>query len=296
MTINWYPGHMRKANREMARVARDVDIMVEVLDARMPAASANPVLRRLRGGRPCIHVLNKADLADPQATREWINHFNSETQSIAIAQEKDSRLSADQLIEHCESLLAKAGLDGGRQRQRQVMIVGIPNVGKSTILNRIRGRKLARTGDEPAITRATQRVKLARNWFLIDTPGVLWPRLDDQDGAYRLACAGAIRNTAIEAEDVAFFAAEFLLRDFPGPVRQRYGLEELPATAEALLESIAGRRGCLGRQGRVDWQRVSQVLLNDYRSGKLGRMTLEQPPGPVTLGGSNQSPQENPAP
>lgn len=279
MPIAWYPGHMRKASREMTRLVREIDVIVEVLDARMPAASSNPVLQRLRGGRPCLHVLNKADLADPSGTAEWIRHFNQSPGSLALAQEKHGNLSVDQLIGHCERLLEASGKTG-KGRQRQIMIVGIPNVGKSTLLNRILGRKLARTGNEPAVTRATQRVRLVRHWYLVDTPGVLWPRLEDQDAAYRLAAAGAIRNTAMEADDVAFFTAGFLLRDFPGLLSRRYDLQKLPETPEALLEELARRRGCLRKSGQVDWNKVSELLLTEYRGGRIGRMTLESPPPP----------------
>jgi len=162
----------------------------------------------------------------------------------------------------------------------QLLIAGIPNVGKSTVMNRLLGRKVAKTGNEPAITKGQQRIRLQDGWYLIDSPGVLWPRLEDQDAAYRLAMAGAIRNTAMEFEDVAFFAAELFLRAFPGVLRERYGLEVLPDDVETLMTRIAARRGCLRKNGQPDWHRVSERLLQDYRSGQLGRLTLESPPPP----------------
>ncbi len=294
MPISWYPGHMYKANKEMQQLIRQIDVVIEVLDARMPAASANPLLARMRQDKPCLHILNKADLADAEATREWLEWFNSRPGNRAIATDHDSELNAGLIIGICEQLLKTGAADRQAEpdpdadaddtqarpgrRKRQIMITGIPNVGKSTVMNRILGRKIAKTGNEPAVTKGQQRIRLGEHWYLHDTPGVLWPKLEDQDAAYRLACAGAIRNTAMEYEDVAFFAAEWLLADYPQQLRERYQLDELPGTAEALLELIAARRGCLRKNGQPDWHKVSERLLQDYRSGQLGRMTLERPP------------------
>jgi len=278
MPISWYPGHMYKANKEMARLIKQIDVVLEVLDARMPAASRNPLLQKLRAERPCLHVLNKADLADPLLTKQWLSHFNRQPRSRAIATDHRSRLDKTDIIRECEILLAQT-TPGGQlsARKRQILIVGIPNVGKSTLMNRILGRKVAKTGNEPAVTKGQQRIRLSDNWYLYDTPGVLWPKLEDQQAAYRLALAGAIRNTAVEAEDVAFAAAEILARDFPHALQQRYQLEAVATDAETVLSDIAARRGCLRKNGQVDWHKVSTLLLNDYRSGQLGRMTLESP-------------------
>ena len=158
------------------------------------------------------------------------------------------------------------------------MIVGIPNVGKSTIMNQILGKKIARTGNEPAVTKGQQRVRLNDNWYLVDTPGVLWPRLEDQDAAYRLALSGAIRNTAIEFTDVALFSAQLLLEQFPHQLQQRYDLPSLPATGEGFLQQLAQARGCLRKDGDIDWNKVSELLIHDYRAGRFGLMTLERPP------------------
>jgi len=279
MPINWYPGHMHKANKEMARLINDIDVVLEVLDARMPAASSNPRIREIRGDKPCLHILNKADLADPDHTHTWLSWYNRRPGSRAIASDHRNSPDKTDIIRECEILLARQAADGQLpSRKRQIMIVGIPNVGKSTLMNRILGRKVAKTGNEPAVTKGQQRIRLSDNWYLYDTPGVLWPKLEDQAAAYRLACAGAIRNTAVEAEDVAFFAAEMLARDFPETLQQRYQLEQVAADAETTLADIAKRRGCLRKSGQVDWHKVSTLLLNDYRGGQLGRMTLELPP------------------
>ncbi len=279
MPINWYPGHMYKATKEMARLVNDIDVLLEVLDARMPAASCNPKVHELRADKPCLHILNKADLADPQRTHDWLNWFNSRPGSRAIAADHRHNPSKTDIIRECEKLLVRQSDDGQiPARKRQIMIVGIPNVGKSTLMNRILGRKVAKTGNEPAVTKGQQRIRLSDNWYLYDTPGILWPKLEDQQAAYRLAVAGAIRNTAVDAEDVAFFAAELLAREFPETLLQRYQVQCETTDAETVLTNIAQRRGCLRKSGQVDWHKVSTLLLNDYRSGQLGRLTLERPP------------------
>lgn len=316
MTIAWYPGHMYKANKELAKLIQQTDVVIEVLDARMPAASANPLLHktRLRHHKPCVHILNKADLADPQRTKAWIQYFNRQPGSAALANGKENLLSTNLILGVCQRLVDEQALmpkrkqndnadqdietvvpethvpepdmpenDGsepGRQRKFTAIIVGIPNVGKSTLMNQIAGRKLAKTGNEPAVTKSQQRIRLNEQWYLFDTPGVLWPRLEDQAAAYRLAAAGAIRNTAIVFEDVAMEAAEFLLRDFPHALQQRYGITSLPATAEDFMSELATRRACRSKSGHVDWHRVSEILLHDFREGRLGRLTLETPPQP----------------
>ncbi len=274
MTISWYPGHMFKANKEMAKIIKEIDIIIEILDARMPAASANPLLKKMRGDKPCLHILNKADLAQPEITRQWLMYLNTQPHSRAIANGTEMRLETEAIINQCEILTSASD---GKRGKKQAMIVGIPNVGKSTLMNQIAGRKIARTGNEPAITKGQQRTRLNDNWYLLDTPGVLWPKLENQDAAYRLACAGAIRNTAMEFDEVATFAAEFMLRDFPERLIERYGIKELPKQPEELLEQLAISKAYT-RGGRPDYHRISELLLNEFRSGKLGRMSLESPP------------------
>lgn len=307
MTISWYPGHMFKANKELAKLMQQIDIVIEVLDARMPYASSNPLMHktRLRHHKPCLHILNKADLADPASTRAWLKYLNSQPGSRAIANGKDSLLSTDLIVGACQRLVDEQALmpvkesvrgsesdesdsdpltdsdpkpERYRQRKYNAVIAGIPNVGKSTLMNQIIGRKLAKTGNEPAVTKSQQRVKLNDQWYLFDTPGVLWPRLEDQQAAYRLAAAGAIRNTAIVFEDVAMVAAEFLLRDFPQALKARYKFTELPDNAEDFMIELANKRACRSKSGSIDWHRVSEILLHDFREGRLGNLTLEQPP------------------
>ncbi len=297
MTISWYPGHMHKANKEMAALIKEIDVVIEVLDARMPQASSNPLLRSMRKGKPCLRILNPADLADPHLTKAWLAHFSSEPLSFAVTSSKDKPIETSDVVHLCQKLMRQANAgkpvvqqmaspnadlqslkDWKKQQQKnQVMIVGIPNVGKSSIMNKLIGKKVAKTGNEPAITKGQQRVRLNDHWFLVDTPGVLWPKLEAQSAAYRLALSGAIRNTAIEFVEVALFAAQLLIDQFPKRLKERYKMEELPSSGEDFLAELARRKGCVRKDQDVDWHKVSELLVNDYRTGRLGPMTLERP-------------------
>ena len=276
MPISWYPGHMHKARKELARAMGESDLLIEVLDARTPLASSNPMLADIRGARPCLRILNKADLADLEITRHWLDHFRQSPGNACLVNGLDQRINKADIVAACEQLAGYPEHAPGKTRQ--AFITGIPNVGKSTLLNQIVDRKLAKTGNEPAVTKGQQRVRLNENWALIDTPGLLWPRLADQDAAYRLACTGTIRNTAVDAEDIAWFAAEMLLDRFYDKVQSRYHLPDKPESAEQLLLAIAKQRGCISRQGTVDWHKTAEQLLNDFRTGRLGRLSLESPP------------------
>ena len=270
MTISGYPGHMHKTRKALRAAMADTDVVIEMLDARAPGASINPLLAALRGPLPCLAILNKCDLADPDVTGRWQDYLNSRPGTLALTNERDHPLNKRQLTAACKQL---TGNRHSPARMQQVLITGIPNVGKSTLLNQLLNRKLAKTGNEPAITRHLQRARLDDGWVLVDTPGMLWPKLEDQDAAFRLAALGTIRNTAIDMADVGW-----LLRDFYPRLAERYALRDRPADAEALLTCIARAQGCLSRGGSVDWYRVSELLLDDLRSGRLGRISLEQPP------------------
>jgi len=254
---------------------RKTQVVIEVLDARMPIASSNPLLASMRQKIPCIKVLNKTDLADAATTRSWHSYFENELGEVCLLNGHDSQLTIKAIVLAANRLMAKAGAETAK---RQLAIVGIPNVGKSSLLNQIAERNLANTGNEPAVTRRQQRVKLDQHWYLVDTPGMLWPKLDDQNAAYRLACTGTIRNTAVEQEDIAWFAAEILLKDHRQRLIDRYQMDESVTEAEQLLEHIARSRGCITKGGRLDWHKTAETLLNDFRSGKMGAMSLETPP------------------
>jgi ribosome biogenesis GTPase A len=279
MKISWYPGHMHKARKQLAEAMRNTDVVIEVLDARAPAASTNPLLAELRGELPCIRILNKTDLADPDLTELWRKTLATQTASLCLLNGYDKRLSHSEFMAACRKLVKSSN---NPATTYQILITGIPNVGKSTLLNQILDRKIARTGNEPAVTKGQQRVKIEDRWFLVDTPGMMWPRLEDQQAAYRLACLGTIRNTAIDLGDIGWFAAQMLLEDFYPQLEARYQLIAKPAGAEELLTVLARTHGCLARGGSVDWHRVSELLLDDLRSGRLGRITLETPPASET--------------
>lgn len=274
MQIQWYPGHMHKASKQIRETLPNVDVIIEVLDARIPFSSTNPMLATLRGDKPCIKVLNKGDLADPVTTELWQHHLEREQRVKSLAISCQQPATTKQLPQLCRQLFpVKAKSIKGIH----AMIVGIPNVGKSTLINLLANRTIAKTGNEPAITKAQQRINLGDGLVLSDTPGVLWPNIENRNSGYRLAATGAIRETAMQNEDVAHFAAEYLLSAYPDRLRERYRLEQVPDSEQELLERIGRRRGCLRGGGRVDMEKAGKLLLTELRAGDLGRISLETP-------------------
>lgn len=274
MAIQWYPGHMHKARKQIAEVLPEVDLLIEVLDARIPYSSQNPAIAGLRGDKPCIKVLSKSDLADPELTATWQQHLEREkgVQSIAISTEQPGRMKS--LLDLCRKLLPEK--DAGF-KTIHTMIVGIPNVGKSTLINTLAGRSIAKTGNEPAVTRRQQRINLGNGILLLDTPGILWPKVENPHSGYRLAATGAVKDTAMEYEEVGFHLADYLLQAYPDLLRQRFQLETLGDSEQEFLELAAQRRGALGAGGRANLHRICEILVNELRSGNLGRITLETP-------------------
>jgi ribosome biogenesis GTPase A len=270
MTIGWYPGHMNKARKDITLALHQVDAVIEVVDARVPYSSENPMLNRLIGLKPRLRILNKADLADPEVSKLWLDWFATQgVDALLFYRENEGVL---------RNILKRvtARLETRNTRPNRVMIVGIPNVGKSTLINLLADRKIAKVGDEPAVTKARQEIKLGENLVLLDTPGILWPKLEDQQAAYRLAVTGAIRNTAIELGDVGLYAVEFLQQRYPDCLQERYQLDPAGMQAVALLEAIGKKRGCLTKGG-VDFTKAGELVVNDLRTGKLGLLSLETP-------------------
>ena len=271
--IQWYPGHMHKANKEFLKILPQVDLVIEVLDARIPFSSENPLLAKLRGDKPCIKLLNKSDLADPALLLEWQCHFEQD-RSVRTLVCNNHNGSISGLPGLCRSMIPARD---NRSAMIYAMIAGIPNVGKSTLINRLAGRSVAKTGGEAAMTRMQQRVEISSELTLIDTPGVLWPNIDNSPSGYRLAATGAIRDTALDLQEVASFIAEFLLLNHAETTCERYALDSVPAGEVELLEHIGRSRGCVRSGGRIDFEKVSRLLITELRNGELGRLCLETP-------------------
>jgi len=274
MAIQWFPGHMHKAHKQIKEVLPQVDIIIEVVDARIPYSSENPLIAHLRENTPCIKVLNKADLADPDITQQWIAYLEQEQGIKALAITASKPDQVHQITKLCEQMLPNKL---SQEKQIRAMIMGIPNVGKSTIINILADRIIAKTGNEPAVTKQQQRIRLPSGIMLSDTPGFLWPKIENINSGYRLAVTGAIKDTAIEYEDIAYYAAEYLLAHYPDRLKERYELETLPQSDHELMEAIALRRGCLRAGGHFDIYKVSTILLNELRSGALGPLSIETP-------------------
>jgi len=278
MAVQWYPGHMNKARRIIKESMPDVDLVIEVMDARIPFSSENPMVAELRQHRPCIKILNKSDLADPAITDVWIKHLEKEQGVKAQALSVLDKSKTKNLPALCRKLLPGRG---SAVKPIRIMIMGIPNVGKSTLINTLAGKTLAKVGDEPAVTKvvssAQQRIILEGGIALSDTPGILWPKIENGNSSYRLAVTGAIKNTAIDFEDIALFAAEYLVSAYPDRVVERYKLKACPETDIGLLEVIGRKRGCLRAGGIIDIQRVSEILIHEIRAGDLGPLSFETP-------------------
>lgn len=274
MTIQWYPGHMHKAQKEIKESLANVDIVIEVLDARIPFSSENPLIATLRGHKPCVKVLSKSDLADDARVKQWQAYYESErsVKSLAITQQDPSHIRmipqlCRKLLPHKENSVKKI----------RAMIVGIPNVGKSTLINILAGKSIAKTGNEPAVTKRQQFIQIEDDFLLVDTPGILWPKQEYENSSYRLAATGAIKDTAMEYEDVAFFTYPFMKEHYAQSLMERFDLDTLPDTEVEFFELIGSKRGCLSGGGRVDLAKISQVFVHELRAGTLGRVCMETP-------------------
>ncbi|WP_154124967.1 ribosome biogenesis GTPase YlqF [Grimontia hollisae] len=273
-SIQWFPGHMHKARKEIEEVIPKIDVIIEVLDARIPFSSENPMIRRIRKDKPVIKVLNKRDLADPEMTALWLEHLEKEQGVKAMAITTEHASEVNKIMDLCRKLAPHREEIGKNIR---TMIMGIPNVGKSTIINTLAGRVVAKTGNQPAVTRQQQRINLQNGVVLSDTPGILWPKVENPHSGFRLAATGAVKDTAMEYDEVAFYTVEYLAKAYPELLKKRYNIEELPETEVELMEAIGEKRGCLRSGGRIDLHKASEILINDLRNGALGLITLEHP-------------------
>ena len=278
MAIQWFPGHMTTARKKAAETMAQIDVVVEVLDARLPEAGSNPMIHELRTHRQraCLKLLNKADLADPEATRAWIDYFNKQpgVLAVAISAKKPGDVAklpalAQKLAPHRDDTF----------KPLRLMIMGIPNVGKSTLLNALVKRRVAAVGDEPAVTKSQQRINLSPRLVLVDTPGMTWPKIEHDADGFMLAASHAIGRNAVIDEEVATFLAGILLERYPTLLKARYGFSPDGIDAPGVLEAVAKKRGCIlkGRGGELDLEKAAMILLTDYRTGTLGRISLETP-------------------
>jgi len=274
MTIRWYPGHMDKALDQISEAIRRTDVVIEVLDARLPSSSSNHLLEKVRRNKPCIKILNKNDLADPVVTKAWVRKFEAEAGVKALPISAKQTADVKKLIKLCQKMVPHRGKPGWPLR---VMVCGIPNVGKSTLINTLAGKSMAKVGDKPAVTTSAQQIDLRNGIVLSDTPGVLWPVMDDQIAARRLAASGAIGTGAFDVVAVGLFAAEYMLQRYQQALMERYKLTELPGDAATLIEAVGRRLGCLMAGGVIDQNRAAEAFLRELRAGKAGRISFEEP-------------------
>jgi ribosome biogenesis GTPase A len=281
MTINWFPGHMHKARKEISEIMPQISCVIEILDARIPYSSENPMIAELREQAdkvtPTLKLLNKSDLADEEKTRQWIEYFESQNQVKALPVNMNQPEAIRKVLNTIKAMFPNAIQE---DKQITCLVAGIPNVGKSTIINTLTGRAIAKTGNEPAITKGQQKIHLKgqhEGITLIDTPGMLWPKIENQNSGYRLAATSAIKNTAVDYDDIAFYAVEYLAEYYPQRLQSLYTLSEIDAEPLQNMEAIGRVRKCLAKGGSIDLDRVSRIILNDLRDGTLGRLTLETP-------------------
>ncbi len=278
MDIQWYPGHMTKAKRQMEEDIRLVDLVIELADARVPSSSRNPDIDALAKGKSRILLLNKADLADEKANEAWQQYYRSQgfyTALLDSRQRSQTRKISALIDEASKEKRERDARRGIVNRPVRAMIAGIPNVGKSTFINSFAGRAAAKTGNKPGVTKGKQWIRLNKNVELLDTPGILWPKFDDQLAGMRLAAIGSIRDEILEQRELALWVIHALAELYPGALQERYEIGE-PETDALALEQIALNRGCLKKDGEADYDRASRLVLDDLRSGRLGRITLEK--------------------
>ncbi len=273
--INWYPGHMKKTRELIEENLKAVDLVIELIDSRIPVSGENPMIGEMLKGKERIVVLAKADLAEEAATKEWLEHF-SKRASGAIAIDVRNKADIKRLIKLLSDREKQLAEKRKMNRALRLMIVGIPNVGKSSLINALAGRKSAQTGNKPGVTRGKQWLTISSGMQLLDTPGILWPKFEDNEVGLHLAFCGSIKDDILGVQDLAFELIRFLEKEYPDRLMQRYGLEDLSDETLENMEHIAEKRGCLLPGRRIDYERTGRMVLNEFREGLLGRITIEK--------------------
>ena len=274
MAIQWFPGHMHLTRKAIGERIKEIDVVIEMLDARLPGSSANPMLAELIKGKPALKVLSKQDLADPERTALWLAHYNALPGVQAIGLDTSMRSPAKALMDACYAL---APLRGSMVKPMRVLICGIPNVGKSTLINTLKGQRATKTGDEAGITKSEQRITLADGFYLYDTPGVLWPRIIVEQSGFNLAASGAIGVNAFDEEVVALELLNYLIPNYPQALLERYKLDVQGLSDEQALNAIGQHRGAVQSGGRINTTKAANIVIQDFRANALGRITLETP-------------------
>ena len=281
MTIQWFPGHMAKARREVTEKLKLIDIIFELVDARIPYSSRNPMIDEIIQHKPRLVLLNKADMADKERTKEWIKYFAEKNVSaLAINAQAGEGLreivqASHQILKEKFDRLKAKGVKN--PRAIRAMIVGIPNVGKSTLINRLAKKNIARTGNTPGVTKAQQWIKVGKELELLDTPGILWPKFEDQDVGMKLAVTGAIKDTLLNLQDLAVFSLRFLEKVYPERLKERYQLDKVPDDLVELFDHIGKLRGCIMSGGLIDYDKTAELIVREIRSEKFGRVTFDIP-------------------
>ena len=270
MSIQWYPGHMHKATKEIARSLSSIDVIIEILDARAPYSSSNPVIDKIVKEKPVIKLLNKSDLSDPLDTKKWQQYYNKSEYQNSIAINAMTSESKNEIVNLISQLSERK-----EGKNTLTMVVGIPNVGKSSVINMLAGKKIAKTGNEPAITKGQQKISLRNGIMLIDTPGILWPKIEDPESGLKLAALGSIRNTAVGYDEIAIYIIKFLIQKYPDYLKARYKIDLLSQEEHEIIELLAKKRGCLSKGGKIDLTKISEIIVDELRTGIFGQISFE---------------------